>query len=105
MNKRCPRCKVVKEAKDYYYYARTANHLYTYCKPCCKERDREKSAKRALTPATIIRQSKVCNMCKQEKPISQFGKNTNRADRHHSYCKPCWVIYVTKAQKKKRDML
>jgi hypothetical protein len=109
MFKRCPRCGETKDATHYYYAANTINHLYAYCKPCCKERDREKSAKRAVTPATVIRQSKVCGICKLDKPISQFGRNKNRADRHHSYCKPCWVIYVTKQQKKaltkKPDML
>lgn len=109
MHKKCPRCGEVKEASHYYYSSHTINHLYVYCKPCCKERDREKSARRAVTPATVIRDSKVCGICAEQKPISQFGYNKNRADRHHSYCKPCWVIYVTKQQKKaltkKSDML
>lgn len=109
MHKKCPRCQVVKEAKDYYYSSHTVSNLYVYCKPCCKEREREKSARRAITPPTIIRDSKVCNICAEKKPISQFGRNKNRADRHHSYCKPCWVLYVTKAQKraltKKQNLL
>ena len=105
MLKRCPRCGETKDPSHYYYSSYTTNNLYTYCKPCCKERDREKSAKRAVTSATVIRQSKVCGICKLEKPISQFGRNKNRADRHHSYCKPCWVIYVTKQQKKARNLL
>lgn len=100
MNKRCPRCGEVKDATHYYYAAHTINHLYAYCKPCCKERDREKSAKRHKSPPTVVRQSKVCGLCKQEKPVSQFGYNRNRADRLHSYCKPCWVIYVQRQQRK-----
>lgn len=105
MYKRCPRCKETKDASHYYYSSNTLSNLYVYCKPCCKLRDQEKSAVRAVTPPTIIRKSKVCGICKQEKPISQFGKNKNRADRHHSYCKPCWVIYVTKQQKKAKRLL
>ena len=101
MLKRCPRCGETKDASNYYYAAYTINNLYAYCKPCCKERDREKSARRHKSPPTIVRQSKVCGLCNQEKPVSQFGYNRNRADRLHSYCKPCWVIYVQKAQKKK----
>ena len=104
MVKRCPRCRVTKDASEYYYSSYTINNLYAYCKPCCKERDREKSARRAVTPPTIIRESKVCGLCKQEKPVSQFGYNKNRADRLHSYCKPCWVVYVQR-QQRKRAML
>lgn len=105
MHKRCPRCTEVKDATHYYYAAYTKNNLYAYCKSCCKERDREKSAKRAVTPPTIIRESKICGLCNQEKPVSQFGYNRNRADRLHPYCKPCWVVYVTKAQKKAKRLL
>jgi hypothetical protein len=101
MLKRCPRCGETKDASNYYYAAYTINNLYAYCKPCCKDRDREKSARRHKSPPTIVRESKVCGLCNQEKPVSQFGYNRNRADRLHSYCKPCWVIYVQKAQKKK----
>jgi len=101
MNKRCPRCGVTKDASHYYYAANTVNHLYAYCKPCCKELDREKSKRRHASPPTIVRESKVCGLCNQEKPVSQFGYNRNRADRLHTYCKPCWVIYVIKAQKKR----
>ena len=104
MNKRCPRCGVTKDASHYYYAAYTINNLYAYCKPCCKERDREKSKKRHVSPPTIVRESKVCGLCNQEKPVSQFSYNRNRADRLHTYCRPCWVIYVQKAQKK-RNML
>lgn len=104
MNKRCPRCGETKDASHYYYAAYTINNLYAYCKPCCKERDREKSKKRHVSPPTIVRESKVCGLCNQEKPVSQFGYNRNRADRLHSYCKPCWVVYVQR-QQRKRAML
>jgi hypothetical protein len=75
MLKRCPKCRETKDASHYYYTAYTINHLYAYCKPCCKERDREKSKRRHTSPPTIVRESKVCGLCNQEKPVSQFGYN------------------------------
>lgn len=35
------------------------------------------------------RDSKRCNNCKLEKPISSFGKNKSRKDGHSQFCKDC----------------
>lgn len=32
-------------------------------------------------------------MCKQEKPLSEFGKNRSRGDGHAAYCKVCFRRY------------
>jgi hypothetical protein len=53
---------------------------------------------------TIIRDSKVCAKCKNQKPISQFPVYRSAADGRGSYCKPCWVRITQKAQAKQRGL-
>jgi len=103
--KRCPRCKQFKETDQYYPNKYQSDKLEVYCKPCCSERHKEKSEVRRNEPAKVILTSKVCLICNIEKPVSQFGKNTQRRDKYHSYCKPCWVIYVKKAQRKAKHLV
>ena len=103
MNKRCPRCKETKDASEYGKYSRSKSGLYIYCRPCTHEMDKIRRERRKANPATIVRESKTCRICNNIKPIGQFVKSNNTADKHLSYCKPCWVIYVTQQQKKARQ--
>lgn len=36
-----------------------------------------------------ITKTKICNKCKQEKPVSEFAKDNNRRDKLRSLCKSC----------------
>ncbi len=103
--KRCPRCRQVKDLNEYYPSKHQSGGIDPYCKPCCSERAREKREMRKDQPAKVILTSKVCLMCNTEKPVSQFGKNTQRRDKYHSYCKPCWLDYVKRAQRKAKNLL
>lgn len=33
--------------------------------------------------------AKTCPVCKQEKPVTAFGRNKQALDGLHYYCKPC----------------
>jgi hypothetical protein len=70
------------------------------CKECCNIRYKKYVEKVKSSPAKITRTSKICQICKNEKPISQFGKANAKPDKHLSYCKPCWLVYVNKAKEK-----
>ena len=102
MQRRCSRCKVFKDGTEFYY---SLKYTYYYCKSCYKVLNRQNIERRMENPPTIVRTHKVCVMCKEDKPISQYGVNNQRADKRHSYCKPCWIIYVKKAQKKRQNLL
>lgn len=47
------------------------------------------------TTAVVIKQNKVCTVCKVDKPLSAYYKNRTRTDGHHSECKDC----ASKAEK------
>lgn len=41
-------------------------------------------------------QTKFCNKCGQEKPISEFGKNKSKKDGLQTQCKACVKLYKQK---------
>lgn len=103
-SKRCYICKQIKSVDDFYKRYKDTDLLHPCCKECANSRYKAYSEKIKNSPATIIRKSKVCQRCLLEKPISQFGVQNAKPDKHLSYCKPCWTIYVTLAkQKAKRE--
>jgi hypothetical protein len=105
MSKRCPRCREVKEMHHYYISNYNAGGYDPYCIPCCSARAKEHADIRRNEPAKVILITKVCLMCNTEKSVDQFGKNVQRRDKYHSYCKPCWVSYVKAAQRKAKNLL
>lgn len=100
----CPRCKTFKAPEQYARSSYTSHGLQTYCRACCSLFDKEKVARRKVNGPTITRDSKVCAKCKNEKPISQFGKRTSSADGKMPYCKPCW-LQITKLAQKRRNVI
>lgn len=100
MTKTCPKCNEIKDGEDYYKSKTSKTGLQVYCKKCQNELDAKASKRRKASGPTIIRQSKECQICHNKKPIGQFGIRRSSADGHLSYCKPCWIIYVKKAQAK-----
>lgn len=99
---RCPSCKETKPSTEFHKSSRVKRGLQYYCKNCINRMSEERRQKRIANGPTIIRDSKVCQKCKNLKPISQFGKYRSAADGHMSYCKPCWVIITQKAQARQR---
>lgn len=101
MEKICARCKVVKTSGDFYKKSLAKDGLQTECISCQKIKDVEYRQNRRLHGPSLIKESKVCQLCFNKKPISQFGKRSDSADGHLSYCKPCWTAYVKRAQRKR----
>jgi hypothetical protein len=98
--RRCPTCKETKPLTEYFKSVTTKTGVQGYCKKCQTVVDRKMRERRKLEGPTIIRQSKVCQICNNTKPVSQFGVRRDAADGLMSYCKPCWTIYVKNAQRK-----
>lgn len=79
---------------------KTNKRGYQYqCKPCFKLYFDDWNNMRRHTPAMDVPTSKKCLTCKQEKPISQFGKRTRAKDKRNSYCKECWKDMTKKWQR------
>lgn len=102
MLKQCPKCKEVKNLDEYHYSSYTHNNRQGYCKVCMNAMDKIKREFRKANGPTIIKTNKICNRCKEDKPIDQFGLKRDASDGHLSYCKPCWVKYVRAIQIKSK---
>jgi hypothetical protein len=100
MYKKCPRCEEIKEFSMFYKSKKLKDGIQSYCKKCHDSLDAATRIRRMKSGPTIFRDSKICKICNNKKPISQFGKRTNSADGKLSYCKPCWTEYVKRAKKK-----
>lgn len=105
MLKRCPKCKIEKEASEYYKSSYTKSGLYDYCKKCSNQMNHERRQYHKEHGPSIFRDSKECMKCHNIKPISQFGNRRDFPDGKMSYCKPCWVIITTNAQQRRFDKL
>lgn len=102
MNKTCPRCKETKSLDLFHNWYRSKDKRQTYCKECQKVMDKVQREKRKARGPIITRTDKICRICADKKPISQFGKKSTSNDGHIEYCKPCWTIYVKRAKQRQR---
>lgn len=100
MFKHCPRCDQIKDLSLFYKSGTLKMGVQVYCKECQNATDKKAREHRKTHGPTVYRDSKICNICKNKKPISQFGKRSDAADGKLSYCKPCWNEYVKRAQRK-----
>jgi len=101
MIKLCSRCKEAKSYSEFYKTKYMKNGLTSHCKKCQNEMDKNKRQMYKIKGPTIIKTEKICPRCQKIKPINDFGIKRDSADGRVSYCKPCWVIITTLAQKKK----
>jgi len=99
---RCASCKESKPESEFHRSSAVKRGFQYYCKPCQNSKTEVRRKKRIANGPTIIRDSKVCQKCKNLKPISQFPNYKSSADGHISYCKPCWVTITQKAQARQR---
>lgn len=100
MNKQCRKCKETKPLNMFYKWERQKDKRQLYCKICQNEMERMHRKKRRDRGPIFFPSDKVCRMCSERKPISQFGKKSDANDGHMPYCSPCWILYVKRAQKK-----
>lgn len=94
----CTRCKQEKPITDFYKNRTSKGGVDTRCKSChnaqISVRRRKQGADdgRELTKATVPSgivptETKVCTICKQEKPVTDFYPNG--ANKYRSACKSC----------------
>lgn len=100
MNKTCPRCKETKSIDSFYKWTRAKDKHQTYCKECQKVMEKVQREKRKIRGPIVYRADKICRICSERKPISQFGKKSTTSDGHSEYCKPCWTEYVKRAKRR-----
>lgn len=86
----CSKCGKEKPASEFSMYSRSFDRLSAYCKQCAKEFtdkriDYIKKHKIEITEDY----TKVCNICKQAKPASEFYKSSYNIDGLQYTCKEC----------------
>ena len=68
-----------------------------------KEEREKKEARQEASIPNLERGVKVCNHCKRELPISEFGKHAKTRDGYQPLCKECKGKQMVKAHKVKKD--
>ena len=93
--KLCKNCGIDKDISLWAKRSMSKDKLQIQCKDCLNAKNKINANNREIVGYSIKRSSKVCKICQNTKPISQFHvKRKYSADGYGSYCKPCWTIYV-----------
>lgn len=98
--KKCNSCFIEKPIIEFYVFNKAKDGRQSMCIVCYKNYFKTWRERRTNAPQTQFPQSKVCNKCKVEKPISQFGKRSASKDKHSYLCKPCNRIQTKEAMKR-----
>src|SRR3972149_1013198 len=90
--KKCASCKEDKPLSEFHSCPSKSDGRHSWCKACYNAWRKEK--KRAARLAkydqwTFNNEGKVCPMCGQRKPLSEYYKNKAREHGVNSYCKQC----------------
>jgi hypothetical protein len=101
--KKCSNCFQEKPIVEYYIFNKSKDGRQSMCIPCYKQYYKQWRQNKKESPATSTPQSKVCQHCHLEKPISQFGKRSVSPDKKHYLCLPCHRIDNKKALKRYKE--
>jgi len=99
-SKRCSTCKTIQDAIYFNKYVGTKDGLGSQCKNCLKEyRERTKVHNKEYSKKyyndlladknRVIVESKICSICKIEKPASEFWKSIHNPCGLYSSCISC----------------
>lgn len=87
----CSKCKQEKSKGSFYKSPLRRDGLDSRCKSCVIGDNREKRCANKLKHASGVNASgtKICSVCKETKPKSEFGKNASTRDGLTYRCKRC----------------
>lgn len=92
----CRDCKELKPLTEFHRDSKK-DGFAVYCKPCKNARlratvNRYRQRNDYELPAAIG--TKICGRCKDEKPLTEFGRRKSTPDGFCYCCKPCWNTKV-----------
>ena len=101
----CSRCNVEQELKNFSKRNLSKDGKTAWCKDCMREYRKELQSRPVPTLLT-----KLCSLCKEEKPATEFTKAVGNAGNLYSRCKACvkiksreyYVANKTEIQERKR---
>lgn len=89
--KTCTNCGETKPHTEFNRNARLPDGYHSHCKACVRAYY-QRNKDRILERHRVNRNghaTKKCSMCEEEKYLSEFHKDSSRADGHRHYCKEC----------------
>jgi len=89
VRKRCPGCGEVRPRSDYTKLSGRKDGLSTYCRDCRRVKMSEAYEKRDKNEPTVSH--KVCPVCNEDKPTSQFYLEPKKKDGLSYDCKSCRI--------------
>lgn len=101
--KKCNKCNVDKEPKDFKVDKRNHDGLQGICKQCNKDWQIQKRKERQAGIGVIVKNEKTCNRCKLTKSIDEFFRDSGFADGHMSLCKECKTKSTLRCRAKKKE--
>lgn len=101
--KQCNKCKELRAENEYKKDPRNASGLQGICKPCNKAWQQKRRNEISEGVNLKIVSNKKCNKCKIIKEINNFYKDTGGTDGHHTLCKPCRNITMSKWRDNNRE--
>ena len=91
---RCSGCKKAKPVAEFGKNSRTKTGLSYYCRDCARDRERNRSRAKGVTPRSYSKidhnaTEKACTRCRKTKPLAEFSKSAATTDGHCIYCFEC----------------
>jgi prophage antirepressor-like protein len=96
--KECTKCLKVIEKSEFNNRIGSSDGLSSECKKCALEMYYKRAENREYIEAPEV---KCCLKCKENKPLTEFGKKKDSVDGYNPNCKPCWSIIANSESKKK----
>jgi hypothetical protein len=95
--KRCLDCLRERELEVFPPSKKNRDGRTSYCRDCMSVRHREsRDRRRGGPPSRVVdtrpveaRSAKWCPSCRQDKPLTDFGRNRANSDGLTAYCRPC----------------
>ncbi|WP_379146270.1 hypothetical protein [Paenibacillus sp. sgz500992] len=87
--KKCSRCKELKQRSEFSKHSYSLDGLQTYCKVCRGElgKKRREELKKQVLESVII--EKRCKSCRETKKVIEFTKSLNSKDGFSNTCRLC----------------
>ena len=100
----CIKCGVEKGISEFHKHKDYKDGYTNQCKECKKEYDKERRQKRSQEPKEVPLK-KICSICKVEKNINEFNKNSNTKDGYRSDCRECQSKYYKEYYQENKDSI
>ncbi len=101
--KHCPKCGEDKPVSEFWDKISTIDGLRVHCKVCMYEYNKPIMQAKRTIDRDNIPETKICSVCHQEKPASEFRKDGNYADGLLTHCRQCGIDLIKRHATNRRE--